>query len=139
VADGIAIDTNVLVRLLVRDDEAQFNAAIQLVEQAEAAGQPLLIVLGALLETEWVLRSRYRLDKPAIASTFARLLEVDGLVFEHEPTVEEALYIWTQHPSADFADCLHNARAAQLGRTRFVTFDAGAAKLPRGELLAGAA
>jgi predicted nucleic-acid-binding protein len=133
---SIAIDTNVLVRLLVRDDEAQFQAAQRLVEQADTAGETLLIVLGVLLETEWVLRSRYRLDKMAITTTFARLLEVDGLVFEHEPTVEEALYIWTQHPSADFADCLHNARAAQLGRTRFVTFDAGAAKLPRGELLA---
>lgn len=133
---SIAIDTNVLVRLLVRDDEAQFKAAVRLVDEAEAADEPLLIVLGALLETEWVLRSRYRLDKTAIAATFARLLETDGVLFEHEPTVEEALYIWTQHPSADFADCLLNARAAQMGRTRFVTFDAGAAKLPRGELLA---
>jgi predicted nucleic-acid-binding protein len=130
-----AIDTNVLVRLLVRDDEAQFQAATRLVEQAEAAGEPLLIVLTTLLETEWVLRSRYRLDKPAIAATFARLLETDGVALEHEPTAEEALYIWNQHPSADFADCLHNARAAQLGRTRFVTFDAAAAKLPRAELL----
>lgn len=132
---GIAIDTNVLVRLLVRDDEAQFQAARRLVEQAEAAGEPLLIVLTVLLETEWVLRSRYRLDKGAIAATFARLLETDGVVLEHEPTAEEALYIWNQHASADFADCVHNARAAQLGRSRFVTFDGGAAKLPRGELL----
>lgn len=132
---SIAIDTNVLVRLLMRDDEAQFQAAQRLVEQVEAAGETLLILLGVLLETEWVLRSRYRLDKAAIAATFARLLETEGVAFEHEPTVEEALYIWTQHPSADFADCQHNARAAQLGRTRFVTFDAGAAKLPRGELL----
>lgn len=59
---SIAVDTNVLVCLLVRDDEAQFNAAKRLVEQAEAASEPLLIVLGALLETEWVLRSRYKLD-----------------------------------------------------------------------------
>lgn len=133
---SIAIDTNVLVRLLVRDDVAQFNAARRLVEQAQAAGEPLLVVLGALLETEWVLRSRYRLDKASIAGAFARLLESEGVAFEHEPTVEEALYIWTQHPSADFADCLLNARAAQMGRTRFLTFDAGAARLPRGELLA---
>lgn len=131
----IAIDTNVVVRLLVRDDAAQFTAAAHLVQQAETTGQPLLILLGALLETEWVLRSRYRLDKPAIANAFARLLEVDGVVFEHEATVEEALYIWTQHSSADFADCLLNARAAHLSCARFVTFDAGAAKLPRGELL----
>lgn len=135
---SIAIDANVLVRLLVRDDEAQFLAAQTLVADAEVAGETLLIVLGVLLETEWVLRSRYRIDKAAIAHTIARLLEIDGVAFEHEPTVEEALYIWTQHASADFADCLHNARAAHLGRTRFVTFDAGAAKLPRGELLPAA-
>jgi predicted nucleic-acid-binding protein len=133
---SIAIDTNVLVRLLTGDDKPQFQAAKQLMAETDAAGETVLIMLGVLLETEWVLRSCYRRDKAAIASTFARLLEVDGVAFEHEPTFEEALYIWTQHPSADFADCLHNARAAHLGRTRFVTFDAGAAALPRGELLA---
>jgi predicted nucleic-acid-binding protein len=45
------------------------------------------------------------------------------------------LELWAQHPSADFADCLLAARTAQLGRSRFATFDAGAAKLPRGVLL----
>lgn len=104
-------------------------------EQAEAAGEPVLIVVGALLETEWVLRSHYRLDKASIAATFARLLETDGVEFEHEATVEEALFTWSQHAGANFADCLLNALSAQLGRTRFVTFDAGAARLPRGELL----
>lgn len=123
------------MRLLVRYDESQYQAASRLIEQAEAVGEPLLITLGVMLETEWVLRSRYRLDKTAIAATFSGLLEKVGVVLEHEPTAEEALYIWNQHPVADFADCLHNARAAQLGRTRFVTFDAGAAKLPPGELL----
>lgn len=133
---SIALDTNVLVRLLVRDDEAQFQAAKRLVDQAAAADQPILIVLCALLETEWVLRSRYKLDKASIATAFGRLLESRGVAFEHEPTVEEALYVWSQHPASDFADCLLLARAAQLGRTRFVTFDAGAAKLPHAELLA---
>lgn len=133
---SIALDTNVLVRLLVRDDEAQFEAAKRLLDQAAATDEPILIVLCALLETEWVLRSRYRLDKASIAMAFGQLLECRGVAFEHEPTVEEALYTWSQHPSSDFADCLLLARAAQLGRTRFVTFDGGAAKLPHAELLA---
>ncbi|MFN3415089.1 MAG: PIN domain-containing protein [Caldimonas sp.] len=133
---SIALDTNVLVRLLVRDDEAQFEAARHLIHQAAAADEPVLIMLCALMETEWVLRSRYRLDKASIAAAFGHLLESRGVTFEHEPTVEETLYLWSQHPSADFADCLLAARAAQLGRTRFVTFDAGAAKLPNTELLA---
>ncbi len=134
----VAIDTNVLVRLLVRDDEGQFQAAQQLVEAAEAGQQDILVLLGVLLETEWVLRSRYRLDKPSIAATFARLLETQGVVFEHEATVEETLYIWAQNPGADFADCLHSARAVHLGCSRFATFDVAAARLPGGELLAAA-
>ena len=133
---SIAIDTHVLVRLLVRDDEAQHAAAQRLVDEAAAAGEPVLIVLGALLETEWVLRSRYRLDKAGIAGAFTALLESVDVEFEHPPTVEEALYVWAQHPAADFADCLLTARAAHLGRSRFVTFDAGAARLPGVELLA---
>jgi predicted nucleic-acid-binding protein len=133
---SIAIDTIVLVRLLVRDDEAQYAAALRVVNEAAAAEEPVLIVLGALLETEWVLRSRYRLDKAAIAVAFTQLLESGDVLFEHPPTVEEALYVWGQHPEADFADCLLSARAAHLGRRRFVTFDAAAARLPGCELLA---
>ena len=49
---SIAIDTNVLVRLLVRDNEVQNAAARRLVDQAAAAEEPVLIVLGALFETE---------------------------------------------------------------------------------------
>ena len=132
----IAIDTNVLVRLLVRDDEAQYAAAQRLVDQAAAADEPVLIVLGALLETEWVLRSRYKLDKASIAGAFTALLESADVEFEHPPTVEETLYVWAQHPGADFADCLLTARAAHLGRSRFLTFDAKAARLPGVEWVA---
>ena len=132
---SIAIDTNVLVRLLVRDDEAQYLAARRVVEAAVAHDKPVLILLGARLEMEWVLRSRYRLDKSSIAAAFFALLECGDVEFEHPPTVEEALYVWAQHPGCDFADCLPVARAAHLGRNQFVTFDAGAACLPYVEML----
>lgn len=132
----LAVDTNVLVRLLVRDDEAQYASARRLADRAAAAGEPVLVMLLVLLETEWVLRSRYRLDKPSIAGAVAALLEAADVEFEHAPTVEEALYVWGQHPEADFADCLMTARAAQLGCSRLVTFDAGAARLPGVERLA---
>lgn len=133
---SIAIDTNVLVRLLVRDDEPQFQTALRVVHQAADAGEPVLILLAALLETEWVLRSRYRLDKDAIAVTFVRLLESTDVAWEHEATVEEALRLWALQPAADFADCLLCAHAMQLGCRRFLTFDAGAARLPGAERLA---
>ena len=106
-----------------------------MVAQAAAAEEPVLIVLGALLETEWVLRRRYKLDKTNIACAFTALPQGADVEFEHPPTVEEALYIWAQHPEAGFADCQLTARAAHLGRSHFLTFDAGAARLPGVALL----
>ncbi len=134
---SIAIDTNVLVRILVQDPTApnQCAAARRLVTDATAAGEPLRVSLCALLETEWVLRSRYRVSRKAMVAAFISMLETPGIEFEHDATVEEALYLLDQFPSADFADCLLVARATHLGCSRFVTFDAGAARLPRGEFL----
>jgi predicted nucleic-acid-binding protein len=71
-----------------------------------------------------------------MSTTFTALLESADVEFEHPPTVEEALYVWAQHPEADFADCLLYARAAHVGRSHFLTFDAGAARSPGAELLA---
>lgn len=134
---SIAIDTNILVRILVQDPTApdQCAAARRLVNEATAAAEPLLVSLCALLETEWVLRSRYRVSRESMVAAFIAMLETPGIEFEHDATVEEALYLLDQFPSADFADCLLAARATHLGRSRFVTFDAAAARLPRGELL----
>ena len=132
---SIAIDTNVLVRLLVQDDEAQAAWARHVVQEAADSDEPVLVILCVLLESEWVLRSRYKLDTASISGAFAQLLESRDVEFEHEPTVEEALHIWSQQSNADFANCLHSARAVHLGRSRFLTFDIGASKLPRAELL----
>lgn len=62
----LGIDTNVLVRFLVRDDLAQFEKARQLIEQEVSAGKQVVINQLVLLETEWVLRSRYSLRKLCI-------------------------------------------------------------------------
>ena len=134
---SVAIDTNVLVRILIQVPSApdQCAAAHRLVAEATAAGEPLLVILCALLDTECVLRCRHKVNRKAMASAFISMLETPSIEFEHDATVEEALYLFDQYPSADFADCLLAARATHLGRSRFVTFDAAAARLPRGELL----
>lgn len=83
---SIAIDTNVLVRILVQDPTApnQCAAARRLVTDATEAGEPLLVSLCALLETEWVLRSRYRVSRKAMVDAFISMLETPGIEFEHD-------------------------------------------------------
>jgi predicted nucleic-acid-binding protein len=125
----IGLDTNVLVRFLVRDDEEQFERARRLIRRQGQDGEPVHINLLVLLETEWVLRSRYKLTKGEILGTFSELLSAADLSFEDESSIEEALFLW-KDSSAQFADCLIGARHRALGCTATATFDGDAAKLP---------
>jgi predicted nucleic-acid-binding protein len=125
----LGIDTNVLVRFLLRDDEAQFEKARKLIKREVAAGRCVFISQLVLLETEWVLRSRYSLPKNMIVEAISRLLDATDVRFEDEPTIEEALYSW-KDTTADFADCLIGAKNRRLGCRATATFDAKASKLP---------
>jgi predicted nucleic-acid-binding protein len=82
-----------------------------------------------LLETEWVLRSRYGLPKSQIIATISALLDATDVRFEDEPAVEEALFIW-KDTATDFADCLIGARNRRLGCRAMATFDVRASRLP---------
>ncbi len=87
-----------------------------------------MVSLLVLLETEWVLRSRYELAKADILTAFSALLDTTDLAFEDEPSVENAVYSW-KDSAADFADCLIEARNRRLGCRATATFDSRALKL----------
>lgn len=125
----LGIDTNVLVRFLVRDDEAQFEKARRLIKREVGAEEEVFISLMVLLETEWVLRSRYSLRKKEIMDAVAGLLEATEIQLEDEPAIEETLFIW-KDSAASFADCLIGAHNRRLGCRATATFDAKAVKLP---------
>ncbi len=125
----LGLDTNVLVRFLVRDDEAQFDKARKLIKREVAAGRRVFVSQLVLLEAEWVLRSRYGLAKQQIVEVVSGLLDATDVQLEDEAAIEEALYTW-KDATADFADCLIGARNRRLGCRATATFDAKAAKLP---------
>jgi predicted nucleic-acid-binding protein len=125
----LGLDTNVLVRLLIEDDPAQTRRARNLVDAAVAADEMVLVSLPVLLETEWVLRSRYEMQSESILGLFRAALETQELVFEDEAAVEEALFNW-QDGLSGFSDCLIVAHNRQLGCRLTATFDARAARLP---------
>ncbi len=124
----LGVDTNVLVRYLVSDDRSQYERARRLIHREEDIGEPVLVSLLVLLEMEWVLRSRYGLTKPDIVAAFSSLLQTAEVVFEDEPSVEHAIYVW-KDSRAEFADCLINARHRRLGCRATATFDRKALKL----------
>lgn len=115
----IAPDTNVLVRLLVADDAAQTARARQMFERGD-----VLILKTVMLEAEWVLRSRYGLERELIATFFQNLAETDGIAMEHEDACRDALVAYAG--GMGFADALHVATAATMD-VEFHTFDAGLA------------
>jgi len=125
----LGLDTNVLVRFLVRDEEAQFDKARKLIRREIAAGRRVFVSQLVLLETEWVLRSRYGLQKNLIIETISGLLEATDIRFEDEAAIEEALFTW-KDAAADFADCLIGAQNRRLGCRATATFDVKASKLP---------
>ncbi len=125
----LGVDTNVLLRYLTRDDPPQYHRARRLIDREVAKGEPVLVSLLVLLETEWILRNRYEMAKSDIVMTFSALLDTADLAFEDEPSVETAVYSW-KNSTADFADCLIEARNHRLGCRATATFDGRALKLP---------
>jgi len=96
----IAFDTNMLVRALVLDNPAQ----VEVVRQLMAANN-VFISRTVLLETEWVLRARYKKTKDQLHDFFVALLASENAVVEEAETVSHALDWYAL--GADFADALH--------------------------------
>jgi predicted nucleic-acid-binding protein len=124
----IGLDTNVLVRFLVHDDPVQFARAQSLIRREVAHRRPVFVSLLVLMETEWVLGSRYSYAKDRIAESFSGLLDSADVRFEDEDSVERALFVW-RDSRAGFA-CLIATRHRALGCRATASFDAKAMDLP---------
>jgi predicted nucleic-acid-binding protein len=123
-----ALDTNALVRYVVEDDEAQLAAARRLIRKCVNEGQTLFVPVTVTLELEWVLRANFEYAKDEVMAALSTLFSAAELTFESERALEVALQLYREG-SADFADCLHVALAAQAGELPLWTFDKRAAKV----------
>jgi predicted nucleic-acid-binding protein len=110
----IAVDTNVLVRLLTGDDRKQEAAARTLFARG-----PIWIAKTVLLETGWVLRSLYGFEESAIRDAFTKLLGLENVQVEDESSVAAALAL-TAH-GIEFADAMH--LGSRPRDASFVSFD----------------
>jgi predicted nucleic-acid-binding protein len=115
----IAVDTNVIVRLLTGDEPRQTEQARRLF-----ATEAVFLAKTVLLESEWVLRRLYRLERPAINRALEGLLSLPNVRTEDEPLLRQAL-AWNRD-GLDFADGVHLASCRTA--SRFATFDQGMIK-----------
>jgi len=124
-----AVDTNVLVRLIVRDDARQVAAAARWVEGS------VWVSLLALAEAVWVLSAVYDRGPSEIASAVETLLNHKDLTLQDSGTVAAALAQFRERPAVGFSDCLLLELARKAGHVPLGTFDRDLSKLNGAEKL----
>jgi predicted nucleic-acid-binding protein len=110
----IAVDTNIIVRILTNDDQGQAKRAVRLIEKND-----IFISKTVILETEWVLRHAYSIDSDGIIKGLKKLFGLPNVTVEDSWTVFQSLN-WHKE-GLDFADALHVA--SSLKASSFATFD----------------
>jgi predicted nucleic-acid-binding protein len=118
-----AVDTNLLVRLIVRDDADQVSAAEAFVAKGAWASQLVLA------ETLWVLDAVYNRSPAQIANAVDRMLNHKELTLQDADVVAHALNHFRSRPSLGFSDCLVLEIARKAGHLPLGTFDRNFAKL----------
>lgn len=128
----IGIDTNVLVRYLVRDDPEQARRARAVIEALSSEEQGFLSVI-VLVETYWVLTRSYGFAPDQAVEVLVRVADVAEVVVQDAPLVRRALQ--QAGAGADFADSLIHQAGLGAGCSSTVTFDRRAAKTAGMDLL----
>lgn len=119
----IAVDTNIIVRFLTRDDEAQFEKATSLF-----AGNDIFIATTVVLETEWVLRYSYGFAPDSIFDAFVKIFGLPNVKIQHPDSVARAIDL--ARNGLDFADALHLASGHEC--KTFATFDTALIRRAKG-------
>jgi len=117
-----AVDTNVLVRLLVADDHGQHREALKRLTALREKGEQVFVSSVVLAELSWVLDAAYGLGRARIAEALGLVLETEPFEVEDRHAVKKALEDYAAGPSS-FSDYLVVALAADRNQLPVLTFD----------------
>ena len=129
-----ALDTNVLVRLLTRDDERQAEKVRVLFERHADQDAAFFVSDVVLAELAWTLERTYDFDRETVGSAFKALADNATLAFESREILRAAQLTF-ETTKAGFADCLIAAQSKAAGCSALLTFDKGMRMLPGVDLL----
>lgn len=130
----IGLDTNVIVRYLTQDDEAQAASATRLISRLTRTS-PGFVSAVVLAELSWVLTRAYKLSRSELASILESLLQTTEIRIENAAAAWRALSVYQTGKAVEFADALIAETAALAGARRTYTFDRRAAADSRMTLL----
>lgn len=133
----IGIDTNVLLRLLVRDDDEQVRLVERFMSTRFSKDDPGFVSRVVIAETAWVLKDVYGYERKQIAAAIRAVVNVSELQMESADEIHAAIADF-ERSSAGFTDCLLVRTNSAAGCSHTVTFDRKAAKLTGFKLLTGA-
>ena len=118
----IALDTNLLVRLLIQDDASQARAVERLFIRARRDRTQLFVADVVLCELVWVLSRRAKLSRAGIADALEQLFNAETIMVSDSGIAKRALAAYRDRPG-DFADYLVREQALAAGASEVVTLD----------------
>ena len=117
----IALDTNVLVRMLIEDDRRQARIIEETIAWAEKNSVPVLILSEVLVETVWVLESVYQCSREEILKFLQTLIVTPTFVFVDPQVIRRAIHEYKK--GGDFADLLIVNQAKEHQAKKIFSFD----------------
>ncbi len=118
----IGFDTNVILRIIVKDDPAQTALALGLLDRIESTGETIFLSDIVLCELVWTMRTAYKKSTIEIVAVLKALADSEDLRFESVERLRTAVNSY-EHGHGDFADYLIRERAMEAGCDEVFTFD----------------
>ncbi|PIU50852.1 hypothetical protein COS91_07505 [Candidatus Desantisbacteria bacterium CG07_land_8_20_14_0_80_39_15] len=116
------IDTSVILRLLIKDDEAKIKSCLELIKNANERESSLYLLPVAILEIVWVLEKVYKYQRQDIVEMVEAILNTPGIKIEHEEVFRKALTAYATK-NIKFADAVMGYWGLEKGFTTVYTYD----------------
>lgn len=123
------LDTNVLLRHLLQDDEQQSSRSTALLARIEAGEERVRIADTVVFETVFALQRQYRVPKGEIRDKVLALLELPGIVLPGKRRLREVFDLYADL-NASFVDAYHVVLMKRLGLNQIISFDRGIDRIP---------
>lgn len=130
----VFLDTNVIMRLLTRDDPALAARARKIFERAGQGEFTLYVTEGVIVDVTYILTSKhtYNLARPMVIDRLRRFLTLKGLRVPQKQTYQRALDLWsTANQGVDFTDVLLVAQMERMKVTEIASFDGDFDRFPQ--------